>query len=149
MDSNPSTLNILAYDNSTWTDGLSTVEQIGPIRQNDPIIRFRCDQLRATNNTAKLLAYYQLGRYLITKPSRLSTHHLKNYTLRAAKRCYALYEGIETDLIGKDPSITIPFLVRCSKAKLQELRDNILISTILAGAREIEEDNLSPVSPKT
>ena len=134
----------IAYNSETWTDGQSSTELIGPIRKDNPFIKFRCNLIRATDNTARLTAYYHLGKYLLTRPTKLPTNNISPYTIKAAKRCYTLFEEFGEDFISRNDSITIKTLGRCSKAKFEELRQQVF-SSVLAGARVSEEDNLSSV----
>jgi hypothetical protein len=138
-----STPNTIAFNSQTWTDGQFSTETIGPIRKDDPIVKFRCHLLLASDNIARLQAYYSLGKFLISRTAKTSPK-LPDYTIRAAKRCFALFQEVGEDQIGKDPSITVKILARCSKAKLEEIKQSLLLS-MLAGARGSEEDNLLPI----
>ena len=136
------TSQIIAYNSETWTDGQSSIEIIGSIRKDDPLVKFRCNLLKATDNTAKLKAYYHLGKYLLSRPTKTSS--ISPYTVKAAKRCYALFEEAGEEYISRNDSIAIRTLGRCSKTKFEELRQQVL-TTVLAGARILEEDNLSSI----
>ena len=104
------------------------------------------EQLRSTDRTTRLHAYYTLGQHLYDKPDNQIAEARRKYspfTVKASQRCYRFFQKCGENRIGCNPIITATLLARCSADTFNNLVVNELLSSV-AGAPPEGGNDLLP-----